>query len=168
MNVSITLTVLLTCSSLISCCFDPCVGSSTTAETSFTFSTDTLTAMGFRQAELRSLYVVQYSDTRLTRPTDTLRVAPATQPRLLLFDKRRIQLHFTGDSIIGLPSYYRIVLPAANLHFDVQQVVLALKTSARCQTTCQDVTGVSFTLNGRPISVSGAYTGADGAIKLSK
>jgi hypothetical protein len=163
-----TLIGLLICLSLGGCCFDPCVGASTTAETSFTFSTDTLTAMGFRQAELRSLYVVQYSDTRLTRPTDTLRLAPAIQPRLLLFDKRRIQLHFTGDSIIGLPSYYRIVLPAANLHFDVQQVVLALKTSAQCRTTCQDVIGVSFTLNGRPITVSGAYTGADGAIKLSK
>jgi len=168
MKLSTTLTVLLTCSSLGGCCFDPCVGSSIIASTGFIFSADTLTTAGFRQAELRSLYVVQYSDNRLTRPIDTLRLAPATQPQLLLFDKRRIQLLFTGDSASRFPSYYRIVLPAANRQFNVQQVVLALKTSARCGTTCQDVMGVSFTLNGRSITVPEAYTGAEGAIKLSK
>jgi hypothetical protein len=168
MKISATLIGVLSCFGLGGCCFDPCVGSSTTALTSFIFSADTLTNTGFRQAELRSLYVVQYSNNSLTRPTDTLRLAPAMPPLLLLFDKRRIQLLFTGDSISHSPSYYRIVLPAANWQFDVQQVVLALETSARCRTTCQDVTGVSFTLNGRPIIVSSAYTGAEEAIKLSK
>jgi len=168
MTLSTTLLILLLFLSLGGCCFDPCVGSSTIVNTSFTFSADTLTTTGFRQAELRSLYVVQYSDNRLTRPTDTLRLAPAPQPKLLLFDKRRIQLLFTGDSASHFPSYYRIVLPAANRQFDVQKVVVALKTSTPCRTTCQDATGVSFTLNGRPITVAEAYNGAEGAIKLSK
>jgi hypothetical protein len=86
----------------------------------------------------------------------------------VLYDKRRIQLYFTGDSTSGLPSYYRIVIPAANTQFDVQRVSLMLKTSTQCRTTCQDVTGVSFTLNRQPVSVASAYTGAEGAIKLSK
>lgn len=168
MTLSTTLLSLFLCVGLSSCCFDPCLGSSTTASTGFVFDSDTLTGRGLRQAEIRSLYVVQYSDNRLTRPTDTLRQALAASPRLVLFDKRRIQLLFTGDSSSRLPSYFRIVLPNANLRFDIQQVAIALKTSEQCRTTCQDVTGVSFTLNGRPITVSGAHTGAEEAIKLSK
>jgi hypothetical protein len=171
MTLSATPLSLLLCLSLSGCCFDPCLGSSTTASTGFVFDSDTLTGKGLRQAEIRSLYVVQYSDNRLTRPTDTLRQAPTTpptRPRLVLFDKRRIQLLFTGDSSSRLPSYFRIVLPNANLRFDIQQVAIALKTSKQCRTTCQDVTGVSFTLNGRPITTSSAYTGAEEAIKLSK
>ena len=168
MTLSATLISLFICLSLGGCCFDPCLGSSTTASTGFVFDSDTLNGKGFRQAEIRSLYVVQYSDNRLTRPTDTLRPAPAAQPRLVLFDKRRIQLLFTGDSSSRLPSYFRIVLPNPNLRFDIQQVAVALKTSEQCRTTCQDVTGVSFTLNGRPITVPAAYTGADESIKLSK
>jgi hypothetical protein len=168
MKLATTLLGLFLCLSLGGCCFDPCLGSSTIASTGFVFDSDTTTGKGFRQAEIRSLYVVQYSDNRLTRPIDTLRAAPATQPRLVLFDKRRIQLLFTGDSSSRLPSYFRIVLPKANLRFDIQQVAIALKTSEQCRTTCQDVTGVSFTLNGQPRTVSGAYTGAEGAIKLSR
>lgn len=168
MALSITSIKLFICLSLGGCCFDPCVGSSTIASTGFVFDSDTLTSKGFRQAEIRSFYVVQYSDNRLTHPIDTLRPAPANQPRLVLFDKRRIQLLFTGDSSSRLPSYYRIVVPSAKLNFNIQQVAIALKTSAVCRTTCQDVTGVNFTLNGRPIIVTEAYTGAEGAIKLSK
>ncbi|TVT43618.1 hypothetical protein FNT36_05915 [Hymenobacter setariae] len=168
MTLSTTLLGLFLCVSLGSCCFDPCLGSSTIASTGFVFDSDTLAGRGFRQTEIRSLYVVQYSDNRLTRPIDTLRSAPAAQPQLVLFDKRRIQLLFTGDSSSRLPSYFRIVLPNANLHFDIQQVTITLKTSEQCRTTCQDVTGVSFTLNGRPTTVLGAYTGAEGAVKLSK
>jgi hypothetical protein len=171
MTLSTTLISLFICLSLGGCCFDPCLGSSTTASTGFVFDSDTLTGKGFRQTEIRSLYVVQYSDNRLTRLIDTLRQAPttpATRPRLVLFDKRRIQLLFTGDSSSRLPSYFRIVVPNVNLRFDIQKVVIALKTSELCSKTCQDVTGVSFTLNSRPINVSGAYTGTEEAIKLSK
>jgi len=168
MILSTKLLGLFLCLSLAGCCLDPCVGSSTIVSTGFVFNSDTLTGRGFRQAEIRSLYVVQYSDNRLTRPTDTLRLPPSRQPNLVLFDRRRIQLYFTGDSTSGLPSYYRIVVPAASTQFDVQRVSLMLKTSTQCRTTCQDVTGVSFTLNGQPLSVASAYTGAEGAIKLSK
>lgn len=154
---------------LASCCFDPCVGVPTSALMSFRFSTDTLTGRGFRQQEVRSVYVVAYQDNQLTQPLDTFRLPPATQPKLVLFEKRRIQLYFDGDSIQGRPVYYRIVVAAAQRHFDIQRIALTRATSTVCRTTtCQTVTGVRFTLDQQPITVLGAYPGADQAITLQR
>lgn len=154
---------------LASCCFDPCVGVPTSAITSFRFSADTLTGQGFRQQEVRSVYVVAYQDNKLTQPVDTFRLPPATRPKLVLFDKRRIQLYFDGDSIQGRPAYYRIVVPAAQRHFDVQRIALTVATSTVCRTTtCQMVTGVRFTLDQQPITILGAYAGVDQAITLQR
>jgi hypothetical protein len=154
---------------LASCCFDPCVGVPTSAVTSFRFSADTLTGRGFRQQEVRSVYVVAYLDNNLTQPIDIFRLLPAKQPTLVLFEKRRLQLYFDGDSIQGRPAYYRIAVPAAQRHFDVQHIALTVATSTVCRTTaCQTVTGVYFTLNKQPLTILGAYKGADQAITLQR
>ncbi|GAB3579077.1 hypothetical protein [Hymenobacter daeguensis] len=107
------------------------------------FSADTLssTGVGFRQAEVRSAYIVRYGSTDFQPLIDTLRQknapsAPATQPIFVVLHGKNYPTQFS------LPEYvrqnvsarsYRLVVPAAGRTYDITNVVLEQANgSGRC------------------------------------
>lgn len=145
---------LLLAATLGSCCLGECPGYSESATVYFQFSADTLVAgQGFRQAEVRSAYVVSYYDTRLLQPQDTVRwlAASPTGRKLLLVDRRRFALGFVGDSTRGLAGSYRVVVPAARQRYDIRSIVVPVERSA-CKNGCDRAKSVSFQLNGQLVS----------------
>jgi hypothetical protein len=140
--------------SLGGCCFGECIGARDSALVYFQFSADTLVAgQGFRQAEVRSAYVVSYNDTRLLRPQDTVRwlAASATGRKLLLIDRRRFALGFLEDSTRGIAGSYRVVVPAAQQHYDIRNIMVPVERSP-CRNSCDQAKSVSFQLNGQLVS----------------
>lgn len=145
---------LLALAALGGCCFGECPGYSQSALVYFQFSADTLAAgRGFRQAEVRSAYVVQYYDKRLMQPLDTLPwVGTAASGRkLAIVDRRRFALGFVGDTARGVAGSYRVVVPAAGQRYDLRDFVVPVER-ARCRNGCDRATSVSFRLNGQLVA----------------
>lgn len=145
---------LLALTALSGCCLGECPGYSESALVYFQFSTDTLAAgRGFRQAEVRGAYVVQYSDKRLTQPLDTLPWlgASAVGRKLLIADRRRFALGFVGDTLRGVAGSYRVVVPAAGQRYDLRDFVVPVQRT-RCRNGCDRATSVSFRLNGQLVA----------------
>lgn len=142
---------------LAGCCWD--VLSENSAFVQFQFSTDTLAAgPGFRRAELRSAYLVQYLDADLTRPADTLRQpAPGTPAaastayfHLYSSPANSFGLYFQKTGPTVRPGSFRVVVPASQRTFDIRQPDLELvERDDRCGGWY--VRRVRFTLNGVPL-----------------
>lgn len=143
---------------LTGCCWD--VPYENSAFVQFQFSTDTLAAgSGFRRAELRSAYLVQYLDADLTRPADTLRQpAPGTPAaastayfQLYSSPPNSFGLYFQKSGSTVRPGSFRVVVPASQRSFDISQPDLELaERDDRCGG--QYVRRVRFTLNGQPLN----------------
>ncbi|NML65333.1 hypothetical protein HHL22_08965 [Hymenobacter sp. RP-2-7] len=145
---------LLLVAMLGSCCLGECPGYSESATVYFQFSADTLVAgQGFRQAEVRSAYVVSYYDARLLQPQDTVRwlAASATGRKLLIIDRRRFALGFVGDSTRGIAGSYRVLVPAAKQRYDIRRIMVPVERSP-CKNGCDRAKSVSLQLNGQPVS----------------
>ncbi|GAB2791099.1 hypothetical protein GCM10027175_32170 [Hymenobacter latericoloratus] len=122
----------------------------------FQFSADTLAAgPGFRRAELRSAYLVQYLDADLTLPADTLwQLAPGTPStastgyfQVSAFPTNSFGLYFQKSGSAVYPGSFRVVVPTSQRSFDIRQPDLELvERDDRCGG--QYVSRVRFTLNG--------------------
>lgn len=145
-----------TCGLLLTgCCWD--VRQENTGFVTFQFATDTTaTGRGFRKQEVQSVYVVRYTDANLTQPFDTLRQLPAgslvnpTTENLTIYNTppNSLQLFFQETKLGGFSSY-RILVPASQRNFDIQDAALDLQENDdRCKSVY--VQQIRFTLNGQP------------------
>jgi|GEM_PF-3022455 len=161
---------LLALTALGGCCLGECLGLDERATVYFQFSSDTLAAgAGFRQAEVRSTYVVRYLDAGLMQPRDTLRwlAAPGVGQQLFVTDQRHFQLDFVGDSAVGPVGSYRIAVPAAGRRYDLRNLLVPT-TRQRCRNGCDRARGVSFRLDGRPVAFANPQPALADAVVLRR
>ncbi len=122
------------------------------AEVALRFNADTLGGPGFRQAEIRTAYLIRYAGT-LTNTIDTLRQRTAGQSSTL--ESLNIQPG-VGASVwlrpytyANLPvGSYRLVVPAANRTFDITDIDIQTRTGSE-PCGCLFVERLDFSLNGQ-------------------
>ncbi|MBJ6111000.1 hypothetical protein JAO73_18400 [Hymenobacter sp. BT523] len=118
-------------------------------------STDTLPApgVGFRKAEWRTAYLVRYATNDFQRPIDTLRQPAATKGnRPVLF----VYANGQDPPQFGVPQSgpdaqsesYRLVIPAANRQYDINNIVLTTEPG-RSQCDGYRITSRHVTVNGQ-------------------
>ena len=122
------------------------------------FSADTATTngVGFRRAEVRSAYLVRYTTADFQQPTDTLRQPTPqtplnnTKPVLAIYygagHPPQLPLPDNGNQQPGRS--YRLVLPAANRTYDINNIVLKEELG---KTRCEGyrITRREATVNGQ-------------------
>ncbi|WP_310396268.1 hypothetical protein [Hymenobacter sp.] len=151
----IAVALLLASVNLTGCCFD-CVESTDTSFLTFAFSPDSVGGTGFRRAELQSVYVVTYGQPGFRGVPDTSRqVRPGTSGAA----SRSLQLYPSPTPPIGritmsvyaqpgVPFSYRIVVPAAERVYAIDDVVHVFKEGeGGCN--CRTLTEKRFTVDGR-------------------
>ena len=122
------------------------------------FSTDTLasTGIGFRKAEVRSAYIVRYRDADFQSMDDTLR-----QPTAVKSTSTKPLFHiYYGPGhppLFEIPTFerqniyarsFRLVVPAANRTYDINNVVLKQEPGgSRCSS--ERLTRREATVNGQ-------------------
>ncbi|QIX62260.1 hypothetical protein HER32_14155 [Hymenobacter sp. BT18] len=149
MRYSLAASTLLMAGLLSGCCWD-CIGNDGNEYLSLAFSTDSLSGKGFRRAELRSVYVVRYSDQALANPLDTLR-QPTTLslywPQGMLSLLPVSTTEAAASANWAFPQSYRVAVPAASKTYDINALEVDVSES---ECGCTQATLQRFELNGKP------------------
>ncbi|MCC3158038.1 hypothetical protein LJ737_12380 [Hymenobacter sp. 15J16-1T3B] len=105
---------------LSSCCWD-CAGNDGYEILNLAFSVDSLSGRGYRRAELRTAYVVRYTDRQARQVLDTLR-----QPNgiTLYWPQGQLGLLYVAAPTAALaPAHsFRVVVPAAARAYNLTEV----------------------------------------------
>ena len=128
-------------------------------EIHFAFSADSARGTGFRRSELRTAYLITYSQPGFQGPHDTIRQRPANTPPTVTgyffpVDFRTTTAGETGAftlyAQVGATRSHRIVVPAANRTVEIDNVsqVLADREGDGCN--CEEIKERRFTVDGQP------------------
>jgi hypothetical protein len=133
----------------------------------FRFDPDSLSNRGFRSAEIRTAYMIRYTDAQATELLDTLRQPPRQYmlpPDSAYFPvtyQPRSYVHFTfllsgiGQTLNGrMVKSYRVIVPATGSTYAITDIDLALKNSdLPLSCGCSTIKRKSFTINGRKVDL---------------
>lgn len=116
---------------LTGCCWD-CAGNDGYEFLDLSFSVDSLTGRGYRRAELRTAYVVRYTDRQTMQVLDTLR-----QPNdiTLYWPQAQLGLLFVAapNAVQAPAQSFRVVVPASNRTYDLEELdVVVNETNCGC------------------------------------
>ncbi|RTQ50838.1 hypothetical protein EJV47_09485 [Hymenobacter gummosus] len=133
----------------------------------FRFDPDSLSSRGFRSAEIRTAYMIRYTDAQATELLDTLRqpprqyMLPPDSAYFFVTYQPRSSIDFTfllfgfGSTVNGKTvKSYRVIVPATGTSYAITDVDLALKNSdLPLSCGCSTVKRKSFILNGRKVDL---------------
>lgn len=127
-------------------------------EIHFAFSADSLGGTGFRRSELRTAYLITYTQPGFQGLRDTIRQRPANTPPTVTgyFFPVDFQTTTAGETgaftlyaQVGATRSHRIVVPATSRTFDIDNIsqVLADREGDGCN--CEEIKERSFTVDGQ-------------------
>jgi hypothetical protein len=132
----------------------------------FKFDPDSLSGRGFRSAEVRTAYMIRYTDAQATELLDTLRqprryLLPPDSAYFSVIYQPRSYIDFTflldGFGLTGngkTVKSYRVIVPATGSAYAITDVSIDLKNSnLPLSCGCSTIKRKSFTIDGQKVDL---------------